>query len=263
MSFKSLGRLVAVLLLLGAPQLGLAASQGPKVTTHDAQGNEVWASPSGGNLQVIDYNSRTPFPLGPTVVYNCAYMPSICNNLVRFSGTLPRLGLGLTGPQCPETNQPVWTGYNAKTGLASGPHVVEIHVVQRNGKTERRLGMSYQELTFDHDGSFTEATKWKYYGATISCDEFPLASTIEGGFAGDGKAGATGYCAPIGRSCDLAKTALTDQNWQGFIHSSLAHYFKSLRGHFDGAPFRTATADRIFKYKLRTVSDWNLPMQLG
>lgn len=38
---------------------------------------------------------------------------------------------------------------------------------------KNRLGLSYQQLTFNPDLTVTEETKWMLYGAKPSCDEFP------------------------------------------------------------------------------------------
>lgn len=212
--------LIAVLLAAGSLISGQAGvDQGPKVITQDAQGNEVWQSPDGTDLDgqcantasmitvahignaVIDYNSG-PFPLAPMVVYNCAYMPSICRTIVRFSGTLPSVESPWTyhydndgvrndarrsaacgnyvsrrradnSRQCPEPNQPAWVGYKRGSKTPYGPYSMEL---KENVDNDARLVVSYQELSFDAAGTVTTESKFKEYGAKASCDEFPLAS---------------------------------------------------------------------------------------
>ena len=55
-----------------------------------------------------------------------------------------------------------------------------------------------------------------------SCDEFPLASWIEGGVGVNGQTPGTTYCAPLAWSCDDESDARgSEQNWQGFVHKYL------------------------------------------
>ncbi|KAJ3499828.1 hypothetical protein NLG97_g9 [Lecanicillium saksenae] len=290
------GSLAAMLLATAAFLAGPVAAQrtprpsvplGPKVTTRDAQGREVWNAPSGNAFEVVDYDVG-PFPLAPTLVWNCAYMPSICKNIMQASGgRLPTLASPWTyhfdpdnkrsgarrhsvcddyinlnkpdgTPNCPERDQPLWTGYKKDTGESTGPVVMEI-IPGGTGVDKNRLGLSYQELTFNLDGTFTESTKWKEYGAKTSCDEFPMASTIEGGVAGDGKPAASTYCAPLSVGCQrnnvqVVAPAITDQNWQGFSQSSMQRYFKHLRSVLNGDQSKTPLRGRIFKFKIATIS---------
>lgn len=174
------------------------------------------------DVLVIDFDNPifSPIPLRPTIVYNCAYMPSICNNVRKFIGHLPVRGTpyilhydpdpfrnsarrnGACGsdwvntkvngqPRCPERDQPKWTGY--KGNEKHGPYDAEIHPSD-DGKFLNRLSSSWVKINVDEKGAIEETIVWDDYGAVMSCDEFPLASTIEGGDAGDGVAKATEYC---------------------------------------------------------------------
>lgn len=128
-------------------------------------------------------------------------MPSTCKTILRFANTLPSAGSEWTfhydpntkrsssrrysicndyinkkrpdgSPQCPEPDQPPWTGYATGSAVASGPHVFEVNPLTG------MLGLSYQEISFNHDGTETTVTKWKDYGSTASCDEFPAARYV-------------------------------------------------------------------------------------
>ncbi|KAK4033978.1 hypothetical protein C8A01DRAFT_19143, partial [Parachaetomium inaequale] len=83
--------------------------------------------------------------LMPTMVYNCAYMPSICKNVEKYLGPFPVSGqekvfhtdrdpnTGIrsrpaarrhavcpsswnNNGRCPEQDQPAWTGYTTQEG---------------------------------------------------------------------------------------------------------------------------------------------------
>lgn len=147
-------------------------------------------------------------------------MPSICNNVRNYIGHLPVRGTPYTlhfdkddsrrkarrnaacggdwantlvdgKMRCPEPDQPKWTGY--KRSEKHGPYDAEIHPSE-DGDFYNRLSSSWIKIDIGENGEVTETTVWDDYGAVMSCDEFPLASTIEGGAAGDGLAKATEYC---------------------------------------------------------------------
>lgn len=147
-------------------------------------------------------------------------MPSICNNVRNFIGHLPVRGtpyilhydpdpgrntarrdaacgrnwvnILVNGkPRCPEADQPKWTGY--RVAEKHGPYDVEIHPSD-DGTSFNRLSSSWVKIDIDELGAIEQTTVWDDYETVISCDEFPPASTIEGGAAGDGVAKATEYC---------------------------------------------------------------------
>ncbi|KAK3896685.1 hypothetical protein C8A05DRAFT_20393 [Staphylotrichum tortipilum] len=118
--------------------------QGPRATSMVGE-VEVWQV-GGTTCKVRDYGV-----LMPTMVYNCAYMPSICKNIKKYLGSLPVAGQEHTfhydrAPQhansrkkrkdtrrdavcpdnwikgrCPELYQPDWTGY-INDGTKFGPY---------------------------------------------------------------------------------------------------------------------------------------------
>ncbi|RKU44300.1 hypothetical protein DL546_004410 [Coniochaeta pulveracea] len=129
--------------------LAAAASTnvGPKAVSTDKDGTQTWT------VGTTTYPVRDFGDLSPTIVYNCAYMPSICKTVNRYLGSLPGAGnerlfhmdinkprkdarravscpdswikdADADGrvPRCPETDQPQWTGYVSGDTSPHGPY---------------------------------------------------------------------------------------------------------------------------------------------
>lgn len=201
---------------------------GPKVISKDANGNEIWQV---GSLTVqgerkcnaclafkstkiciivVDFNLQrwSPKPLRPTMVYNCAFMPTICKNIKQFAGSLPIAGSEWTfhfdpvkarantrrghacpkgwvhklkpdnTPRCPEPDQPDWVGYEHGNTAKHGPYRPKIHPGRDKQlkDTFNRLAKSWQRIRFNKDGTYEKSIEWHDYGAVMSCDEFPAAT---------------------------------------------------------------------------------------
>lgn len=155
-------------------------------------------------MLVVDYDlpAFSAIPLRPTLVYNCAFMPSVCNNVKDWLGYLPttarpvKMHLDANKPRatlrrrevcpggwvhvpkadgslrCPQLGQPKWTGYNTD-GVRFGPFEPRIHV---NGVSRNRLAKRWQRVRFNADGTYTTTVHWQDLGAIMSCDEFPAAT---------------------------------------------------------------------------------------
>lgn len=206
---------------------GQVPAQGSKVVSRNAAGQEEYKTAKGpirgtwpllqtmltklirlDSITVIDYNlpEWSSIPLRPTLVYNCAYMESICKNVVKYLGYLPtranptimhfdpdsnrkkaRRGAACPDkkpgwanilkddgtPRCPEPDQPKWIAYvmDAK----QGPFDAEIHPVPET-QSYNRLSSSWEKIDVDEKGKITETTVWDDYDTIMSCDEFPAAT---------------------------------------------------------------------------------------
>ena len=205
-------------------------------------------------------------PVGiPTLTYNCAKLPSICENVNRFPGSqLQRLAQGGLGPL---VNSPFVLHYDRQDSIAepnrrmtarrdavcprnwkathSCPELDQPLVVPEpfnrggrtlsSGFTGRRAGTnqaapgSYQIL--DPSGGDT--------GMAWTCDEWPPAISAEGGTQ------ANSYCAPASSRCSGNTYTRSEQDFQSSAHGAL-------RTHV----FNTA-ADGIYEFHFTTVFDEN------
>lgn len=142
----------------------------------------------------------------PTLVYNCAMIPSICKNAAQWLGYLPTnvgqvvmhfdpdsgrraarnsaacptgwaSGQRADGtPQCPENDQPKWSGYDS-AGIKYGPFVAKIHP---QGASSNRLTNRWQVITYNsQEKRFERTAHYDDYGAIMTCDEFPAATYVE------------------------------------------------------------------------------------
>ncbi|KAJ3493595.1 hypothetical protein NLG97_g4636 [Lecanicillium saksenae] len=184
---------------------------GPKVISKNANGDEIYQVGSVA-VEVVDFNLKkySAKPLRPTLVYNCAFMPSICRNVKQFLGSLPTAGSEVTFhadrsgsrkqarrmqacpkgwantriagvPRCPHADQPDWTGYFTDNATKNGPFRAKIHptISDKGIESANRLARSWQRIRFNQDGSYEKSIEWFDYGAIMSCDEFPAATWIE------------------------------------------------------------------------------------
>lgn len=150
----------------------------------------------------------------PTLVYNCAYMPSICLNMKHRWGSVPDAGTAMffhrdldpkrtkarrdgvcpdnwlrtrtaEGRPCPETDQPQWSGYlqgptRDDTRSKVGPvDAMLSRKLDKNGNPSTTLNRlaTYEDVhSVDADNVPTVERVWTEYGAVMSCEEFPAAS---------------------------------------------------------------------------------------
>ncbi|THZ82186.1 hypothetical protein D6C88_06179 [Aureobasidium pullulans] len=168
----------------------------------------------------------------PTVFYNCHFAGSLCNNVEltqhgAHAGTIDMELVydkdsdrrdsrrGKICPKtwnkkhtCPEVDQPdVWV--RDSTRNADGNRLRPNKI---SNKLQYNMGMNGRKRNYlieDYSGTPS--------GLMYTCDEFPFASTIQGGtgLAGDPNAGltysATTYCAPQGSRC--AKDVRWQDDW--------------------------------------------------
>ncbi|THZ06982.1 hypothetical protein D6C91_10326, partial [Aureobasidium pullulans] len=247
----------------------------------------------------------------PTVFYNCHFAGSLCNNVEltqhgAHAGTIDMELVydkdsdrrdsrrGKICPKtwnkkhtCPEVDQPdVWV--RDSTRNADGNRLRPNKI---SNKLQYNMGMNGRKRNYlieDYSGTPS--------GLMYTCDEFPFASTIQGGtgLAGDPNAGltysATTYCAPQGSRCAkdvrwqddwLASRGLLSQ-WKALTPGSAAksnwmaaknmYYPVSDQNMQAGAlselarHFSKLKGD-LFLFKLKTFSDPNEPrfayMELG
>jgi hypothetical protein len=197
----------------------------------------------------------------PTLIYNCAKMPAICENINRRNPMTRRANGGLgeivggeielhfdtdatrkerrnneicpsswvSNHQCPETNpaQPHTVPRGAMLGSGSYP----ARPFNRQGLT---IGMTGYNRIGDAAGNDA--------GMIWSCDEFPMASTIEGG-AGNARS----YCAPISSKCAQGNYQRSEQNFQSDAQSTLRQ-----RAAIGNVPDPTRAVG-IFAFRLKTV----------
>ncbi|KAH0200996.1 hypothetical protein KCU99_g5779, partial [Aureobasidium melanogenum] len=214
--FAQYNRATSVEVQNGKPTAGW--SEGPKATST--------------SIEVIS-------PL-PTIYYNCYYAGSLCNNveLTQTGAHAGTIDMELVYDKdakrkkkrryeicpskwnknhvCPEVDQPdVWTIDPSRNPRSSSGETV---------KTPKKLSTSLQNvaakagnkalkyLIADYQNGVTGTLEPS--GLMYTCDEFPFASTIQGGtgFKGDSNAGLTysaaTYCAPQSSRC------ANDLTWQ-------------------------------------------------
>ncbi len=158
--------------------------------------------------------------LRPTLVYNCKNVPALCNNVgqylpagvntrtLHYDSSPQRVGkrrdticpTGWTDNQingqdrCPAANQPQWRYAKLESSgrTFAGPLDIEMYRGSDNIISPNRLAKKEENRKLQDDGQWITETKYYKYGAVLSCDEWPAASTIEGG-NGDVKPSTT-YC---------------------------------------------------------------------
>ncbi|KAK2759212.1 hypothetical protein CKAH01_16719 [Colletotrichum kahawae] len=259
---------------------------GPRTTSRDADGNEVYSakvdekSEEDSNYRVKDFGIHRP-----TLVYNCHIVPALCKNVRQYLGqdvstaTLHYDGLAarkirrrkescpgswietpltgrLAGPvagqRCPERDQPDWRYQNNGVAHAAVPAVM--YVDPKNGETDINR-LATMKLELDKADGTLKPTYTKL-DAVLSCDEWPAASWIEGG------KGATTYCAPIYSRCtpkrkgERTGMALqTEQNWQRGGHAAITIWVTKLSPINAGIGVLDLRDYTIFKFDFKLVDD--------
>ncbi|KAH0421493.1 hypothetical protein CcaCcLH18_13391 [Colletotrichum camelliae] len=181
---------------------------GPRTTSRDADGNEVYSakvdekSEEDSNYRVKDFGIHRP-----ALVYNCHIVPALCKNVRQYLGqdvstaTLHYDGLAarkirrrkescpgswietpltgrLAGPvagqRCPERDQPDWRYQNNGVSHAAVPAVM--YVDPKNGETDINR-LATMELELDKADGTLKPTYTKL-DAVLSCDEWPAASGL-------------------------------------------------------------------------------------
>ncbi|AEO56589.1 hypothetical protein MYCTH_2125573 [Thermothelomyces thermophilus ATCC 42464] len=226
---------------------------GPRQVSTDVDGNqyiEAAAAEGGDNIRcyVAEFSEMTP-----RVVYNCKWMPTLCQNAVAY------LGAGTNGPvefhydrngdrhderrhhACPDgwanvhclnlVGLPNWYTSN-DNGARDYP------VMQKCAKEPKRY--YYEKLNeFDKDGKPKVAPA----GVIASCDEFPAASWIEGGSGAKKISG--------------VKAWMTEQNWQGNMFrnlpASLSASFTCPQQHYRQGGNDADRMYPIFKFNFQMV----------
>ncbi|KAI0021197.1 hypothetical protein F4780DRAFT_305284 [Xylariomycetidae sp. FL0641] len=192
-------------------------------------------------------------PLGiPTLGYNCAKMPSICENVNGNSnipgrgnyalqrapdGTLGQLQNVAFLELNVDTNT---TRVNARRDSSCPGNWKTNHPCPQNGQPLvvpepfNRGGRSISSGFVGQrlDPTLPQGAAGSYQiadpsgvdaGMVWTCDEFPPAFSVEGGLDANGDLANT-YCAPWGKAaCDGAFT-LTEQNWQSYAHGTIRNY---------------------------------------
>ncbi|KAH7113230.1 hypothetical protein B0J11DRAFT_541761 [Dendryphion nanum] len=202
-----------------------------------------------------------------TLIYNCALMPAICENVQQWinndpiSRSLPRdfhMDLNsrhtskrrekscpgtwrLTHP-CPELFPEVVRGWNTTSRTFTSPGNSLLPAIPGN------------PFTAAFTNEIAAANGVDSSGLAYTCDEFPPASWIEGGSNGFGNTANT-RCAPQGLGCKsnvwaAVKNAYhgiqgrkyplarSEQDWQSTAHSHLSRY---MRKKFDIMAFEFTT----------------------
>ncbi|KAJ6787084.1 hypothetical protein PWT90_10737 [Aphanocladium album] len=238
----------------------------------------------GANFGLRDYG-----PLSATLIYNCAYMPSICKNVKAYLGSLPVAGSERTfhvdadtsrrtirgnavcprswtstsragvrnTRRCPESDQPQWTAYRADQSAATGPFDAELVTLPDNDRNPNfnRIGVSYIEISIDDKGQQIQEQKWTQHDVVMSCDEFParrcaLTFTIENGKSYIGSRDEYGS-SQADFPDRVARLKILSPTPQR-IH----WYTEILAKHKNGKNWeKYATQYKIFKFQLRTVDD--------
>ncbi|KAK6535008.1 hypothetical protein TWF281_006306 [Arthrobotrys megalospora] len=245
--------LLAVTLCHVAPGLAWAPQITQAVLGPNNVVTNVYVAPTAAGGAMYTYPVYTMQPM-PTLVYNCAKMPSICKNVRNYLGgqTIAAFHYDREGTRnksrrqincpgnwmnthpCPEVDQPVYyigSSPAQSTSVTMSVSYSEITVIPGQSTITtaitdaKRLASIVPPINVG--GGAQPLPVYEAIPLIMSCDEFPPASFIEGGLNG-----AT-YCAPIMKHCDgqsradvgpLAKSRSewgTEQDWQAAAHGSL------------------------------------------
>ncbi len=140
------------------------------------------------------------FALRPTLVYNCAHVPALCNNVRNYLGsqTTARLHFDRYRPQaptgqllrsrkderrgqscptnwidthgCPELNQPQWKS-------TENPFLQDAILWRNKADVPDKSRLARKNDKRDSDGNIKEP-KYIKLGAVLSCDEWPAARCV-------------------------------------------------------------------------------------
>ncbi|KAL8833094.1 MAG: hypothetical protein Q9170_004503 [Blastenia crenularia] len=200
-------------------------------------GSTYWSPTAGAPSTLV-----TALPVVPTLAYNCAITPALCNNIAQvrqnvYNGNYDEVfGWGPDEKRKDNRRKKICPGKTWRKKQGQCPRSTQpiIHPLGITNLFPPRIAEDgLAVLTQNANGQFVET------GMHMTCDEFPPAMSIQGGTGPKVPKGVTApvnavtYCAPskcfqfvfhegtIHRNKGI-KGIDSEQNWQAWAHTSLS-----------------------------------------
>ncbi|KAL8958450.1 MAG: hypothetical protein Q9193_004497 [Seirophora villosa] len=219
-------------------------------TSVDPAGNTYWSASVGAPR-----TSVRALPSVPTLVYNCAIVPALCQNVAQLrpgaqnGGHNELFGWDPDGDRKILRREKICPGSwkTRKSTRCPRPDQPPIHPLGVTDTVPPEVDQKDFAVLRVNSNAQLERT-----GIIMTCDEFPPAMSIQGGIGPGKKGTSTGvtYCAPMSYSCSSIHNVdfkvgkmpgiPSEQNWQSQGHSFLSHVVAE-------------TDTDIWTYRLQTV----------